>query len=782
MEGSGGQGYQSMNNQYGNRGMGMPNQMGGMVAGNPGMNMGGMVGGGGNPGMKKGVPGAALQQQPPPQGMMNPNMNMQKQPGQFPNMYQQPGGGVQQRGMPNQMGGMVAGNPGMNMGGMPNQMGGMNMGAAVMNPNANMGGMNMSAPMTMGAGVPGTTVDHLNAEMGSPHMGNISNVPNMDGGNNMYYSNDNHQQAGYVQGNMVASANRMGMGMPAGGVSAVAVSGREYPAEITPAIQYNIGYKHAFHPNYSGCEHLTAYKSVNPGWKESCRMIVHYSYLMTAKKSKLGFPYPSCATCNKLSNRTHACVSCVFLGCFPNHLTDHFQKYRFTHFLGIDMYRLRLYCHQCRDYVYDREFESLVREEKVQLKSVLQGTSSKFNDWILLPLEADILLQYSKNISSHGLRGLYNLGSTCFMNSIIQALFHNPPLRSYFLSEQHTRSQCPRSLAAQASTNLNMGGIPGGMDDGSGGENGGAASNLPRKMTCLACELDRLFSEMYSGDPTPIIPHNFLFSMWNFSQEIAGYEQQDAHEFFISLLNGIHQHTGLGQPDNRCTCPIHQIFGGFLKSDVTCRQCRHVSTAHDPFFDISVEIPNAVGNTTSGQHSASNSASNFDLDSMFDEDKSNSLIACLKKFTAQEKLETSDFKCSQCQSSSCVKQFSLKVAPCVLSIHLKRFELTPTSSNKIDTFIEFPLTLDLGSIVDNSDPQNIESFMIDLQPEKPKLDYQLFAVVHHTGTLESGHYIAYVLEKGDWFRIDDAVVTRATAAEVLQTKAYMLFYVKTTFY
>ena len=50
--------------------------------------------------------------------------------------------------------------------------------------------------------------------------------------------------------------------------------------------------------------------------------------------------------------------------------------------------------------------------------------------------------------STIGLRGLINLGNTCFMSCIVQTLIHTPLLRDYFLSDRHIclyegdRGQC----------------------------------------------------------------------------------------------------------------------------------------------------------------------------------------------------------------------------------------------------------------------------------------------------------------------------------------------------
>jgi hypothetical protein len=50
---------------------------------------------------------------------------------------------------------------------------------------------------------------------------------------------------------------------------------------------------------------------------------------------------------------------------------------------------------------------------------------------------------------------------------------------------------------------------------------------------------ESVFGEVYSGNRQPFSPTEFLYQWWRFADSLAGYQQQDAHEFFLSLLEGL---------------------------------------------------------------------------------------------------------------------------------------------------------------------------------------------------------------------------------------------------
>ena len=351
-----------------------------------------------------------------------------------------------------------------------------------------------------------------------------------------------------------------------------------------------------------------------------------------------------------------------------------------------------------------------------------------------------------------GLRGLHNLGNTCFMNCILQIFMHCPPVARLFLADCHNRFEC---MAQQL--------------DGD-------------RRSCLACELDRCFSQCFSGRDTPFSPNCFLHAMWVNAEHFAGYEQQDAHEFLIALLAGVcagmremqPRHPPLGRAGadagpggfvaKRARLPstaaaateLLGVFSGQLRSEVTCGVCGVTSTKHEDFSDISLNLaPPAQA------------------------DRRQSLLTCLRSFTREEQLGTTErCWCEQCdalQDSS--KRLSIEKLPNVLCFHLKRFEHGAGQGSKIDAFVEFPLHS--LNMYDHSSAHLCEQAR-DEPPAQPPPEYlyDLFGVAVHHGSIQNGHYTAFVRRHASWFHCDDAVVTPATPQTVRGCQGYLLFYIR----
>ena len=232
-----------------------------------------------------------------------------------------------------------------------------------------------------------------------------------------------------------------------------------------------------------------------------------------------------------------------------------------------------------------------------------------------------------------GLRGLANLGNTCYVSSVLQALVHAPPLRDFFLSGGHCRHACAdeRSAAAAADAaaaaaaaraapappapppgtavpllNFGRGSTPPPPS-----ANGAAAAALGALPPCLPCELSSVVAGAYSGERSPIKPSALLAAWWHVSG-LSGAQQQDAHEFYLGALQTLDNckmpmplprpatagasSSGAAPPPPRTPrlgrgAPISRAaFGGLLRSDVTCCGCGFTSTAHDPFLDISIDV------------------------------------------------------------------------------------------------------------------------------------------------------------------------------------------------
>lgn len=260
---------------------------------------------------------------------------------------------------------------------------------------------------------------------------------------------------------------------------------------------------------------------------------------------------------------------------------------------------------------------------------------------------------------------------------------------------------------------------------------------------CIVCCLDRLFHEIYgSSQITGVEIAELLQASAICKPTMTGSTEQDAHEFLHFILEQIHL-AYVEDPDaNRfkipeqngsrpCECVVHRTFSGLIRSTLNC-SCGDVRTTIDPLMDISLEI------------------------------KGRSVEDCLAEFTKKECI--ANYKCLSCgQQGTVQKHLMVDRLPQVLLIQLKRFESNHQGSQKADLPVSFELELDVKPIVTD--------------PGKRPLLYQLYGVICHVGSLDTGHYTCIMRNpSGCWFHFDDSVVTPIEPARVKQGSAYLLLY------
>lgn len=256
----------------------------------------------------------------------------------------------------------------------------------------------------------------------------------------------------------------------------------------------------------------------------------------------------------------YTCVECDFkdgFGGLDNHFTETSHGFASSH--------ISTYCAQCKDIIYDPDFvrkntkqENLVEANQEEDPYLVANTSQR-------------------PCGREGVRGLFNLGETCYMNAVIQMMVHNPLLAGFFLGNGHPIHYCPISNQADKKND-------------SDSEDEDDEAKDPK--ACVACGMTEVFSDAVQADQSqPAHAVNLLFASWKNIPHMQGKQQQDAQEWFILIVDKLHEAIS-ETPDSRmqCDCFFHNVFFGKLQSEVTCDKCKSVSTTEDEYSSISLDF------------------------------------------------------------------------------------------------------------------------------------------------------------------------------------------------
>ena len=379
-------------------------------------------------------------------------------------------------------------------------------------------------------------------------------------------------------------------------------------------------------------------------------------------------------------------------------------------------------------------------------------------------------------------RGLVNLGNTCYLNSVVQALRFTPALVDQLQKKEESAASQP------------------------------VLSSIKQLISCLT---------MQSACLT-VSPFDFLATSrppW-FSEG----EQQDCSEFLTALMATIHEedwkeeskkgedegegviakvgqffswwvtgqdsYTGedevekeggdkaaeerkdIPQKESDFVSVVRQVFGGKMKSSHSCHGCGTVSTSVDWFTDLHLPVPDQIVELKDAVELKPPQLENLPGISVTLPGEMKEVSAPLKSLLdaalAEEVLEgNNQYQCDVCNSlRDATKTLEVVEAPNVLILVLLRFKYDAEcqSRKKLTTLVDYPDTLMVG-----------------------EENYKLKNVVVHSGSDSGeGHYYTWAMtEEGNWLVLSDCHVKEESWQSFLASPnhqksdtPYLLFYVR----
>ena len=329
------------------------------------------------------------------------------------------------------------------------------------------------------------------------------------------------------------------------------------------------------------------------------------------------------------------------------------------------------------------------------------------------------------------LKGLPNLGNTCYINTALQCLFSCNSFVHFLLSNtiiynkstlvSHLQHICKidtlnKDLVSKYEDLLKYISVT--FNDFNVHEH----NDIHEFLLIL---LDKLTIEFgYKIDPILFAEKEtqHLLRVMNRNDKLLKFSQKCNNKWFQILQN---EHSS-----------FIDLFCGLWVNQIICGNCHKIHQNYELFKDIEIDISN------------------------------DTLVECLETHFKDSSLNVTEdenqWKCDscnkKCNSLKFIKIFRL---PKILIISLKRFEIMKNRLKKIHKCVDIPDTID------------VKDFVIQNTYAKNTC-YNLKAVANHMGNIYGGHYTASCKPKDKIYNINDEHIKHLS--EYNHTNSYLLFY------
>ncbi|XP_063910261.1 ubiquitin carboxyl-terminal hydrolase 35 isoform X2 [Zophobas morio] len=328
--------------------------------------------------------------------------------------------------------------------------------------------------------------------------------------------------------------------------------------------------------------------------------------------------------------------------------------------------------------------------------------------------------------ASSGKVGLNNLGNTCYMNSVLQALFMTKPFRNEILL--HNKDMTPLLLKLQTLFALL--------------QHSKRSSMSPTDISNLARPPG--FLPGHQHDSSEFL--GYLLDVLHEQEKTAscGDEAKSGSPFHPRTHSEVALHNAtrvlysddVTPHDQSYNTIVQTAFGGRTVSASRCGECDTKSERVDNFWELQLSFPNNSANQ--------------------------SVQTLLDYYLQPEKLSgDNQYHCEVCDCLTDGERVTcIEEAPPRLILTLKHFRYDQASQQRTKL---------------------LQSVKLDNHVRLDSGEYELYAAVVHCGSsVDSGHYYTFARDGDEWFKFNDCSVMRTMSEELCSLKPpetpYILFY------